>query len=217
MEYIFGLLLIFVPLKSDKPLEAKNILFIIAHKGFNDTEYRLPRAIFERLGAKVIVGSSDTTIAEGMFDLKVKPDTLLSQIQKVDFDAVIFVGGTGAMGYWDDTLAHSVAMQALKQNKIIGAICVAPIILARAGVLRWKEATVWASDKTKHILKQEKVKYIEKPVVTSDKIVTADGPIAAKEFAEEIVRLLLEEVQPQPRQGGEENESSHPKSKKGNM
>ena len=206
MEYIISLLLLFSPLQVQKPLEGKSILFIIAYKGFNDTEYQLPRDMFERLGATVIVASSDTTMACGMYDLKVKPNTLLSQVHNIPYDAVIFVGGIGAQIYWDDTLAHKIANTALQGNKIIGAICMAPVILAYAGVLRWKEATVWANKGTKHILKQEKVKYIDKPVVTSGKIVTANGPIAAKEFAEEVTRLLLKS-----------NESNSPKSKRGGM
>ncbi len=206
MDYIFSLLLLFSPLQTQKPLEGKSILFIIAHRGFNDTEYRLPRDMFERLGAKVIVASSDTTMACGMYDLKVKPDTLISEIHNIPYDAVIFIGGMGAQTYWDDTVAHKIANTALQENKILGAICIAPVILVYAGVLRWKEATVWANKRTKHILKQEKVKYIEKPVVTDGKIVTANGPIAAKEFAEEITRLLLKG-----------NESSNPKSKRGGL
>jgi len=191
MGYFFPLVLIFLPLKIEKPLINKTLLFVIAHKDFRDEEYEVPRNIFRRLGAKVIVASSDTGIAVGERGLCVAPDTLISQIDTFDFDGVIFIGGMGAMKYWNDENAHRIAKSAARNNKVIGAICVAPVILAKAGVLRWKEATVWESPKTKHILKQEKVEYVLKPVVTSGNIVTANGPIAAKQFGEEIVRLLL--------------------------
>lgn len=204
MEYILSLLLFFAP--PEKPLEGKNILFIIAHTGFNDKEYELSRDMLEMLGAKVTVASTDTSIAVGMYDLEVKPDTLISQIKKIGFDAVIFVGGMGAQKYWDDTLVHKIARNAVKQNKVIGAICIAPVILARAKVLRFKDATVWSNSETKHILKQEQVRYINKPVITSDKIVTANGPVATKEFTEEIIRLLLKK-----------DEGGSPKSKRGGM
>jgi protease I len=193
LSIIFSL--IFLPLKVEKPLEGKNILFIIAHKGFNDKEYSFPRSMFERLGAEVLVASSDTTVAEGMYELKVKPDTLLTQIEEVNFDAIVFVGGVGVKKYWDDEKAHEIVKKAFEGErvKVIGAICIAPIILARAGILKWREATVWTNAKTKFIFKEEQVRYVGKPVVTSGKIVTANSPTAAKGFAEEIVRLLLQE------------------------
>ncbi len=193
MGYFFPLVLIFLPLKTEKPLINKTLLFVIAHKDFKDEEYQVPRNIFERLGAKVTVASSDTGIAVGTRGLKVKIDTLISQIDTFDFDGLVFVGGMGAKEYWDSEVAHRIAKSAARNGKVIAAICIAPVILARAGVLRWKEATVWASPKTKHILKQEKIEYIPRPVVVSEKIVTANGPIAAKQFGEEIVRLLLKE------------------------
>jgi protease I len=205
MGCILGLLLIFSPLQI-KPLRGKSILIIIPHKNFNDKEYELPRDMLERLGARTIVASTDTTIAEGMHDALVKPDTLMSQIERVGFDAVIYVGGMGARRFWDDSVAHWIANDALERNKIIGAISTAPVILARSGVLRWQKATVWANTGTKHALKQEKVDYVEEPVVTADRIVTANGPIAAKQFTEEIIRLLLKE-----------DESDNTKSKRGGM
>jgi protease I len=205
MGCVLGLLLIFSPLQI-KPLGGTNILFIISHRNFNDKEYELPRDMLERLGARIVVASTDTTIAKGMHEALVKPDALMSQIKKVDFDAVIYIGGMGARVFWEDSVAHWIANDALERDKIIGAISTAPVILARSGVLRWKRATVWANTGTKHALKQEKVDYVEEPVVTAGKIVTANGPIAAKQFAEEIVRLLLKE-----------DESDNTKSKRGGM
>lgn len=193
MGYIFTSLLIFIFSQTEKPLAGKNILFVIAHKRFNDKEYQLPRELLERVGAKVTVASTDTSIAVGMYDLEVKPDTLISQISKIGFDGVVFIGGMGAREYWDDTTAHNIVKNAFKEKKVIGAIYISPIILAKAKILRFKSATVWENSETKHILKQEQVRYINNPVVTSDKIVTANGPVAAKEFAEKIIELLLKE------------------------
>lgn len=203
MGYLFSLIL-FLPMchhlssyleievfqQVEKTLKDKNILMIIAHENFRDEEYEIPKGIFERLGAKVIVASSDTTIAKGMIELTVKPDTLISQIDPIDFDAIIFVGGIGAEEYFDNETAHMIADSAYKAGKILGAICIAPMILAKAGVLRDKKATVWKSNETVENFKKYNVQYTNLPVVRSGKIVTANGPRAAKHFAEEIVILL---------------------------
>lgn len=178
-------------IEIEKPLEGKWILFVIAHQDFRDEEYQVPRDIFDRLGAEIVVASSDTTLAKGALELEVKPDALLGQVDAKDFDALIFVGGPGAVEYFEDKTAHALADTALKYEKVIGAICIAPIILAKAGILEGREATVWGSKDTKSIFKAEGAIYTALPVVTSDKIVTANGPAVAKEFAEEIVILLL--------------------------
>ncbi|MDI6839281.1 MAG: DJ-1/PfpI family protein [bacterium] len=179
------------PLTTKETLKGKNILMVIAHNNFRDDEYQIPREFFEDLGAKLVVASSDTTPAIGMFKLKVKPDILLTQVTIADFDALVFVGGSGITEYWDSKEVHTLVDIAFKSNKVVGAICIAPIILARAGILKGKKATVWESVETKRIFNEEGVKYTRLPVVTSGNIVTANGPQAAKLFTESIVNLLI--------------------------
>lgn len=206
MGYLFSLVL-FLPISYQSlgtnifqtvegTLKNKTILLIIAHENFRDEEYEVPRGIFEKLGAKVIVASSDTTIAKGMIELTVKPDTLISQVDPVDFDAIIFVGGSGAKEYFDNETVHRIAKLAYEKGKVLGAICIAPVILAKAGILKDKKATVWKDGETLKNFKKYGVEYTGLPVVMSGKIVTANGPRAAKPFAEEIVNILLKKDEP---------------------
>jgi len=70
----------------------------------------------------------------------------------------------------------------------------APAILARAGVLENKKATVWSdplNKETIEILKEGQVEYINEPVVVDGHIVTANGPIATEDFSKRIGELLL--------------------------
>lgn len=73
----------------------------------------------------------------------------------------------------------------------MGAICIAPAILAKAGVLKGKKATVWSSlmDKSAvKILEKSGADYLPDSVVADGKVITATGPLAAKEFAEKIIQ-----------------------------
>ena len=91
-------------------------------------------------------------------------------------------------------VAHKIIQEAVAKHKILAAICVAPVILARAGVLKGKKATVWSSllDKSwAKELKEAGCRVEEKRIVTDGKIVTADGPAVAKEFAEAIIDAFL--------------------------
>ena len=168
--------------------KVKSVVMIIASKNFRDEEYSVPRKILERAGYKVVVASSSTRAAKGMLGLVVKPDIPLNRVKVNAYDAIIFVGGTGAKEYWDNSTAHQIAKQAAKYRKILGAICIAPVTLAKAGVLKGVKATVWSSEANQ--LKAAGAVYTGKAVTRDGNIITANGPGAAKEFGETILKAL---------------------------
>lgn len=174
-----------------KPLSGKKIVFILAHKGFRDEEYVIPRDMLENAGATCIVASSDTSEARGMIKQRVKPDILIDAIHPGDYDGLLFIGGVGAREYWNNKFLHAIADTAVRKKKVVGAICIAPIILARAGLLANSRATVWEDKETRDIFDSENVKFIRTDVVTSGTIVTGSGPEYSKPWADEVMRLLL--------------------------
>ena len=75
----------------------------------------------------------------------------------------------------------------------MGAICISPALLAKAGVLEGKKATVWSRPLNKepiNILKRNGAIYEAKAVVVDGKIVTGNGPEAAEEWAEALIEVL---------------------------
>jgi len=166
----------------------KKAVMIIASSAFRDEELLETRAVLERNSVEVKVASTTLLPVKGMLQATVKPDMLVTDINLADFDALIFVGGTGATQYWDDPLAQRLSQEAINRNKIVAAICIAPVTLAKAGILKGKQATVWSSEANQ--LKAAGAKYTGRSVETDGNIVTASGPAAAGEFAEEIVRAL---------------------------
>lgn len=163
---------------------------IIAQNGFRDEELKEPSEILKQKGIKVTIASSSLDPAKGMLGASAKPEILLSELKVEDYDAVIFVGGVGAKQYWDDPTAHRIAREALKKKKVLGAICIAPVILANAGVLSGKKVTVWESEAIR--IKGKGATYTSKPVEIDGKIVTGSGPQAAKQFGQAIAKLLTE-------------------------
>ena len=168
--------------------QGKRVLMVIAHNGFRDEELARPKTLLEGAGYEVIIASSSLGEAKGMLGVKIKPHILLQDAKVADYEAVIFVGGIGAQQYWHDPMAHRLAQEAISQGKVLGAICIAPVILANAGVLQGKKATVWASEKRK--LENRGAQYTGRMVEADGRIVTANGPQAAEAFGKEILRLL---------------------------
>ena len=123
-----------------------------------------------------------------MLGAKITPDILFSTINVADYDAVIFVGGSGASEYWDNPAAHKIAHDANNAKKIVGAICIAPVTLAKAGLLKNKKATTYSS--TINDVKSNGAKYTGADVERDGNIITASGPAAAQQFGEAIVKAL---------------------------
>ena len=166
----------------------KKAVMLIAHQGFQDDEFVVPKKILEQNGINVTVASTDLGMAAGMNGMKVKPDILVNNLETGDFDAVVFVGGSGAMQHINDKAFHKVAIDAVFSNKIVGAICIAPAILAKAGVLEGKNMTVHPSGVD--YLKGCTASYTGRPVEIDGRIITASGPEAAKAFGMALVRAL---------------------------
>ena len=177
---------------------SKKAVLIIAYQGFKDKEYTDTRKALEDANIKVKVASSQNGQAEAKDGLRVLVDMKLDDINVDNFDAVIFIGGPGAEEYVNNKLAHQIAQDAINKNKILGAICIAPEILAKANVLKGKNATVWSMSpwipsfgkNPIDVLKEEGANYLDKPVVVDENIVTANGPQSASQFGEKIADLL---------------------------
>ncbi len=170
-------------------LKGKKVVMIIASKNFRDEEYLEPKRILSSAGATVITASSSLSEAVGMLGAKVKPDILVSAINPEDYDAIVFVGGSGSNEYWENPTAHTIARKALEKNKIVSAICIAPVTLANAGLLSGKNVTAFPSVKAQ--ISNKGAKYTGSPVEHDGKIITGSGPEAAIQFGEAIKKALL--------------------------
>ncbi|MBM4248363.1 MAG: DJ-1/PfpI family protein [Euryarchaeota archaeon] len=176
------------------PAAGKRVLMVIAPKDFRDEELLDTRRVLEQAGARVTVASRTTAESRGMFGERARPDVALDRVSARDFDAVVFVGGSGSKVYFDDPRAHALARDAAGAGKLVGAICIAPSILARAGLLRGKRATVWddqgPSGPFSAHLRAGGATLAGEEVVRDGRIVTANGPQASGKFGRMLVESL---------------------------
>ena len=169
-------------------LKGKKVVMIVAHRDFRDEELLKPREILEKAGAKVSVASSSVRPAKGMLGATVEADLLVKDVNPADYDAIVLVGGPGATEYWKDEKTHKIARRAAEEGKILAAICIAPVTLANAGVLKDKKATVWKSEAPQ--LRAMGAIYTGRDVETDGRIITADGPKSAEKFGRAIFSAL---------------------------
>ncbi|MBN1385253.1 MAG: DJ-1/PfpI family protein [Elusimicrobia bacterium] len=169
----------------------KKVVMIIAKEKFRDEEYFHPRDVFLKAKIDVVTASSSGGTANGAMGGTANIDITIDDIDIIDYDAVVFIGGKGSAEYFEDKKAHQIAQEAVKHNKILAAICSSSLTLAIAGVLKSKNATVFQGDADE--FKKHGVIYTGKDVEVDGKIVTASGPHAAKRFGEKILELLAQE------------------------
>lgn len=161
------------------------VLIVIAPKNFRDEEYFEPKQIIEAAGHLTTTVSTVTGEIIGSHGKTAIAEVMIKDINVNEFDAVLFVGGQGSYVYDTNKIVHNVAQQFYKQGKLVTAICHAPIILAKAGLLKEENATVFSGDSKE--LANLGVNYQNQPVVIGNNIITADGPQSAEMFGEAIV------------------------------
>jgi protease I len=166
----------------------KKVAFIIAPNNFRDEEYGEPGKILQAAGATVVTASLATGELTGMKGGKVTADLLITAVKADEYDAVAFIGGSGAQVLFGNPEAQRIAAEFAARGKPVAAICIAPTILAKAGVLKGRKATAFPSEKAE--LTADGAEFTGATVEQDGNIITASGPEAAKEFGDTLVKAL---------------------------
>ncbi len=171
---------------------ARKVLMVVAPMNFRQEEYLETRKALEEAGYVCEVASTELEPSFSMDrSVRVVPDsTIRDALSRLDScDAVVFVGGSGAKVLWTDPAALELAAEAYSRGRIVAAICIAPVILANAGLLRGRRFTCWPS--VVPLVQRRGGVYAEgRGVVRCGRILTAAGPRYAALFGEALVAML---------------------------
>ena len=167
------------------------VLFIIAPENFRDEELLKPKKVLESKGFEIEIASIKTGKAVGMLGAEVEVKKNIYELSPEEYEAVVLVGGIGASIFFTDEKVQEFFREAYEKGKVIAAICISPVTLAKAGLLKGRNATVWHSEA--ETIKEYGAKYTGNDVEIDERIVTANGPEAAEKFGEAIAKLLEKE------------------------
>ncbi|MEA3293043.1 MAG: DJ-1/PfpI family protein [Patescibacteria group bacterium] len=173
----------------------KKVAMLIAFKNFRDEEFFITKEILEKEGINIDIFSADLGIAMGSQGGEVAVDKIIDKIEVSNYDAIVFIGGSGCLKYLDNKASYKIIQETISQGKILASICISPVILAKSGVLKGKNATVWSSELDKNpirVLEKEGAVYQDNPVVVDGNIITGNGPLSVRGFGEAIVKKLTE-------------------------
>src|SRR3989338_8666729 len=124
----------------------KKVLIIIAPEGYQDHEFDGTCSSLRHAGFEIVIGSSFKGECHGKLGSVVRADIALKDVDVQQYDSIAFIGGPGAKMYDEDPDALRIAQAVFAARKPLGAICIASRILAVAGGLKGKRATVWNGD-----------------------------------------------------------------------
>ncbi|MDD2655300.1 MAG: DJ-1/PfpI family protein [Candidatus ainarchaeum sp.] len=174
----------------------KGIAIVIPPEGFRDEEFTIPCAHFASKGIKTTVASMRRGACRGSAGTPVDASISLAEVKAEDFDAVFFVGGPGTPVVRASNESMRIAREFAAAGKPVSAICWAPTILAKAGVLEGRKATVWLGHDPEYGMDTGKVlgkfgaSYTGEAVTVDGAFITADGPRSAKMLSEEVEKRL---------------------------
>lgn len=167
---------------------------VVAHRQFSDAEFAAATSVFDREGARWRVAGTALLPAVGSEGTVVRPTLLIGDLRADACDALVFIGGNGVRDYWSHPRVHNLVRAMHDRGRLLGAICIAPVIFGRAGLLKGRAASCHPS--VRRDLESCGAQYLLAPVHVDNGVVTANGPTAALDFAEAIVNHLAPPPQP---------------------
>jgi len=165
-----------------------SILIFLSATNFSEEEYLIIKKVFLKAGKEIFITSDSYTVCTGNSGLKVRADIDFNNVNDKNFSAVVLVGGKGSKDYWDNEHLHNIVNNFKHAGKIVAAICSAPVILAKAGLLSKIPATCWYEDKNELI--KLGIEYKDRSVIAENAVVTADGALSAEQFAETVLNMI---------------------------
>ena len=166
----------------------KTVCILLAD-GFEEVEAIYPADIFKRLGLNVMLVGVDNNIVRGAHDIKIETPYLLKEISFADFDALMLPGGLpGTINLRANKDVIDLVRQADAHNKVVAAICAAPIILHDAGIAEHKKTTGYPS--CEQLANKKDFKFSGEMVEVDGNTITAIGMGQAAPFAFSIAKAL---------------------------
>lgn len=151
----------------------KTAVFLYHH--FSEYELSVILSVLKQGERTVVTVGLDSGFVEGEAGLTCKPDMVLQDLAIDEVDAVVLPGVDDAIQIAHAEELFSFIQEAAQRSIPIAAICSAPVILAKAGVLNEHRYTTNFGVDERQELGFPEVNYVEAPLVRDGSILTAKG------------------------------------------
>jgi len=167
------------------------VLIYLPQQLFNEQEFEPTLKRISQAGVKTMLVASDSGVAVSMSQLIVRLDLALRDVNVASYAGLVLVGGAGAALHWDDSLLQAKCREFADNGQVVAAIGIAPVTLARAGVLKGRKATMFRDRTAIEWFKQAGARFRFKGVVADRNIITAESSEQASDFGKAVARAVL--------------------------
>ena len=174
------------------PLAGRKVV-VLATDGVEQVELIQPRDALRAAGAEVHVASLDGEPIQGFNHHdkgeEIPVDESLDAIRVGDYDGLVIPGGVANPDALRmDERAVALARAFVEHDKPVAAICHGPWLLVEADVVRGRTVTSWPSLQTD--IRNAGGEWVDKEVVTDQKLVTSRKPADIPAFNAAVIGLL---------------------------
>lgn len=164
------------------------MVYLFLANGFEEIEALCVLDFLRRAGVEVKTVGINGKVANGSHNIPVICDIEDNELNtEADFDMIILPGGMpGSTNLDNSVVVDTMIKKALEGDKFICAICAAPFVLGKRGILNGKNATCYPGFE-KELLGS---KILDQGVVRDGKIITGRAMGSAHDFGLEIVDAL---------------------------
>jgi len=154
-------------------------------EGFEEIEALTVVDVLRRAGINVDTVGVMGSMVTGSHGVRVMTDKKILEINADEYDGIVLPGGNpGYLNLGRSSKIIEILRKFDAEGKLIAAICAAPSVLAKAGVLEGKKATIYPG------MEKELPYPRGERVVIDGKVITSQAPGTAMEFALAIVEFL---------------------------
>lgn len=166
----------------------KKVLILLADE-FEEIEAVSVIDLLRRADINITTCSLKGEKVTGSHNITIFADTQIAKIDHDDFDMIILPGGPGTKNLRNSDEVINLVKEQNSNGKYIAAICAAPTVLNKAGILTGKSVTSFPTE--------EKVftdsNYFYKNVVVDGNIITSRAAGTALDFSIKLIELLEDE------------------------
>ena len=164
------------------------MVYILLAPGFEEMEALVPADLLRRAGIEVSLVSLDGEFVPGGHDIAVKADCTLSDVKLEDMEALMLPGGgVGVANLGADPRVEELVKQAAREGNVLAAICAAPSLLSKWGLLAGKKAVCYPTWRDRIA---DACCLPEEKLAVDGKIITGQAAGASFEFGLKLIEVL---------------------------
>lgn len=142
--------------------------------------------LLRRAGIETVSAGLDAKPVKASRGVMLIPDTDLDSALRSEYDMLVLPGGAGTKHLASDERILTLVRSMAGSGSHVAAICAAPTVLAKAGILEGRRATAFPGT-----LEAMGFENAGVPILRDGNIVTSRGPGTAMDFALELIAILV--------------------------